>query len=115
MLQRNISTRYISIRPIYIQLPLAASEGIVTIRTVLSALPEISLSDVGLKRNVVGGKSCAFNMLNCGYWRVPVSLWSRLLVKVILTARNCASTTPTVRSDEPKASHLPSGLRRTFV
>lgn len=67
-----LTSRTSSISDVYVQLALAASDGIVTIRTVLSALPEISLSDVGLKHNVVGGKSCAFKMLNCGCRRVDM-------------------------------------------
>ena len=43
--------------------------GTVTIRTVLSALPETRRSDAGLKCKVVGGNSCAFKMVNNGWVR----------------------------------------------
>lgn len=40
--------------------------GTATTRTVLSALPEMSMSEVGLKRIVVGGKSCALRIVSSG-------------------------------------------------
>lgn len=44
-----------------------------TIRTVLSALPETRRSDAELKCKVVGGNSCAFKIVNNG-WVKKVSL-----------------------------------------
>jgi len=40
--------------------------GIVTTRTVLSGLPEMSRLDVGLKRRTVGGNSWALRIVSSG-------------------------------------------------
>lgn len=58
-----------------------------TIRTVLSALPETSRSDAGLKCRVVGGNSCAFKIVNNGY-KLDISVLVRLVLK-IATHRQC--------------------------
>ncbi len=41
-------------------------DGTDTTRTVLSALPDTSNTEFGLKRIVVGGNSCAFRIVNSG-------------------------------------------------
>jgi len=68
-----------------------SSAGTLIILTLLSALPETRRVDVGLKRRVVGGNSCALRIVRRG-------------------PRVFVSNIPIVKSEDPKARSLPSGL-----
>lgn len=86
--------------------PFAVELGTLTIRTELSALPDTSSEDVGLKAMVVGGNSWALRIVTRGYTRMSYLASSiRSVMHVHSSFLHPTVQSTNLKIQNPKTSH----------